>query len=40
MRPFFQLRARRSMRAVSAADSPIGGMADGQGWPGIGALPA
>lgn len=37
IRPFFQSRARRSTRAVSAADSPIGGMAGRQGWPGIGA---
>ena len=42
MMPAFQSRARRSMRAVSAADSPIGGMPGGQGWPpraGSGASP-
>ena len=42
MMPAFQSRARRSMRAVSAADSPIGGMPGGQGWPsraGSGAVP-
>ena len=33
MRPVFQSRARRSMRAVSVADSRIGGMPGGQGWP-------
>ena len=42
MSPAFQSRARRSMRAVSASDSSIGGMPGGQGWPpraGTGAPP-
>ena len=42
MSPAFRSRARRSRRAVSVADSPIGGMPGGQGWPawaGSGALP-
>jgi hypothetical protein len=42
MMPAFQSRARCSMRAVSAGDSPIGGMPGGQGWPpraGSGAVP-
>ena len=42
MRPAFQSRASRSMRAVSAADSSIGGIRGGQGWAprsGSGAVP-
>jgi hypothetical protein len=34
MRPAFQSRARRSIRAVSVTDSSIGAMPGGQGWPG------
>jgi hypothetical protein len=42
MRPVFQSRASFSMRAVSAADSAIGAMCGGHGWPpwsGSGAVP-
>ena len=42
MRPVFQSRASFSMRPVSAADSAIGAMCGGHGWPpwsGSGAVP-